>query len=176
MLNKLLLEGERLSLTLERLALQLAEDPAELDTLCLVGLQPRGVHVSDRIHSMLERICQRTIPYGKLDITFFRDDVRGRGDSLRANQTDIQFITEGKRIVLIDDVLFTGRSVRAALDALNAFGRPAKVELLVLVQRRYTQELPVAPTYIGLEVDSVHQQKVIVDWAGQGAVYLVEPK
>jgi pyrimidine operon attenuation protein/uracil phosphoribosyltransferase len=84
-------------------------------------------------------------------------------------------VTEGKHIILIDDVLFTGRSVRAALDALNAFGRPAKVELLVLVQRRYSQELPISPTYIGLEVDSVHQQRVVVDWNGEGAVYLEEP-
>jgi pyrimidine operon attenuation protein/uracil phosphoribosyltransferase len=133
------------------------------------------VQVSDRVHALLEGISGQKIPYGRLDITFFRDDIRGKGDTLRANQTDIQFITEGKRIVLMDDVLYTGRSVRAALDALNAFGRPAKVELLVLVKRRYTQELPIAPTYIGLEVDSVHQQRVVVDWSGSGTVYLEEP-
>jgi pyrimidine operon attenuation protein/uracil phosphoribosyltransferase len=136
------------------------------------------VYVSDKIHALLEGISGRKIPYGKLDITFFRDDVRGRGDILKANQTDIQFVTEGKRIVLVDDVLFTGRSVRAALDALNAFGRPAKVELLVLVDRLYTQELPIAPTYVGLEVDSIRQQRVVVEWAQAGAdedaIYLIE--
>jgi pyrimidine operon attenuation protein / uracil phosphoribosyltransferase len=175
--RKLLLHGQRLQLTLERLALQLAEDPAGLADMCLVGLQPRGVYVSDHIHALLERHTARAIPYGKLDITFFRDDIRGRGDILKANQTDIPFVTEGRRIVLIDDVLFTGRSVRAALDALNAFGRPAIVELLVLVNRRYTQELPIAPTYIGLEVDSIWQQRVVVEWAQAGAqqdaVYLI---
>jgi pyrimidine operon attenuation protein / uracil phosphoribosyltransferase len=167
--KKLLLAGQRLEITLERLALQLAEDPAALDALCLVGLQPRGIFVSDRIHTLLQSVAGRAIPYGKLDITFYRDDIRGRGDSLSANQTDIPFSTEGKRIVLIDDVLYTGRSVRAAMDALNAFGRPAQVELLVLVNRRYTQELPIAPTYIGLEVDSIHQQRVVVEWAAAGA-------
>lgn len=177
--RKLLLSGQRLELTLERLALQLAEDPAELDDLCLVGLQPRGVRVSNRIHALLEKLSGRAIPYGKLDITFFRDDVRGRGDILKANQTDIRFVTEGKRIVLIDDVLFTGRSVRAALDALNAFGRPKAVELLVLVNRRYTQELPIAPTYVGLEVDSVRNQRVVVEWVdeasgAENAVYLID--
>ena len=171
--RKLLVAGTRLSLTLERLALQLAENPDTPANLCLIGLQPRGVHVSDRIHRLLEASTGQTIPYGKLDITFFRDDIRGRGDVLRANQTDIRFSTEGKRIVLVDDVLYTGRSVRAALDAVTAFGRPACVELLVLVSRRYTQELPIAPTYVGLEVDSVRDQRVVVDWADE-AVYLIE--
>ena len=103
-----------------------------------------------------------TILYGKLDITFYRDDIRQ--ELHVANQTDIPFSIEGKKVVLIDDVLYTGRTIRAALDALQDFGRPEKVELCVLINRRFSRELPIQPDYVGKAIDSIISQKVKVEW------------
>lgn len=100
--------------------------------------------------------------YGKLDITFYRDDIRK--ELHLPNKTDLHFSIEGKNVVLIDDVLYTGRTIRAAMDALMDFGRPAKVELLVLIDRRYSRQLPVQPDYIGKSIDSIVSQKVKVRW------------
>ena len=102
------------------------------------------------------------IQYGVLDITFYRDDVRNELHT--ANKTDIPFSVEGRQVILIDDVLYTGRTIRAALDALQDFGRPKKVELCVLVNRRFNRELPIQPDYCGKAIDTVSSQKVKVDW------------
>src|SRR4030095_8119883 len=104
----------------------------------------------------------RKINYGKLDITFYRDDVRK--ELHVPNQTDIKFSIEGRKVVLVDDVLYTGRTIRAALDALLSFGRPDKVELMVLIDRRYSRHLPIQPDYIGKSIDSIITQKVKVLW------------
>ncbi len=98
--------------------------------------------------------------YGKLDITFYRDDVRNQLHI--ANKTDINFSIEGKEVVLIDDVLYTGRTIRAALDALLDFGRPEKVKLLILVDRRFNRQLPIQPDYVGKSIDTITSQKVKV--------------
>lgn len=116
-----------------------------------------------------------TLQYGKLDITFYRDDIRK--ELHIANQTDIPFSLEGKRVVLIDDVLYTGRTIRAALDALLAFGRPEKVELCVLIDRRFSRQFPIQPDYIGKSIDSIISQKVKVFWKekdGKDEVAIVE--
>jgi pyrimidine operon attenuation protein / uracil phosphoribosyltransferase len=110
----------------------------------------------------LRRHSAPAFDYGRLDITFYRDDIRK--ELHVPSQTQIDFSIEGKRVVLIDDVLYTGRTIRAALDALMAFGRPAKVELLVLIDRRYSRELPVQPDYAGRTIDSIVSQKVKVLW------------
>ncbi|HNE93882.1 MAG TPA: bifunctional pyr operon transcriptional regulator/uracil phosphoribosyltransferase PyrR, partial [Chitinophagaceae bacterium] len=102
------------------------------------------------------------VEYGKLDITFYRDDVRN--ELHIANKTDINFSIENKRVVLIDDVLWTGRTIRAALDALIDFGRPAKVELCVLINRRFNRELPIQPDYTGKAIDTFISEKVKVAW------------
>lgn len=102
------------------------------------------------------------LQYGKLDITFYRDDVRK--ELHKANHTAIPFSIEGKNVVLIDDVLYTGRTIRAALDALLDFGRPAKVELCILIDRRFSRQLPIQPDYIGKSIDSIVSQKVKVFW------------
>ncbi|GAB4092022.1 bifunctional pyr operon transcriptional regulator/uracil phosphoribosyltransferase PyrR [Flaviaesturariibacter terrae] len=152
-----------MALTIQRLAQQLLEDPAELERTALIGIQPRGVYLSDRLAGELRR--QPGTPgfdYGRLDITFYRDDIR-QGLHVPSN-TDIGFSIEGKRVVLVDDVLYTGRTIRAALDALMDFGRPAKVELLVLIDRRYSRELPVQPDYTGRSIDSIVSQRVKVLW------------
>lgn len=160
---KTILSAPQLALTVKRLAHQILENNLELTDTVLIGLQPRGIFLSDRIVHELEKIvAPGLIKYGKLDITFYRDDIR---KSLHiANATDIPFSIENKRVVLIDDVLYTGRTIRAALDALLAFGRPSKVSLCVLVDRRFSRELPIQPDYAGKTIDTIISQKVKVCW------------
>ena len=129
----------------------------------IIGLQPRGVFLSDRIMDEIRKEpAAKNINYGKLDITFYRDDIRK--ELHVANHTDIPFSIEGKRVILIDDVLYTGRTIRAALDALLDFGRPGKVELCVLIDRRFSRQLPIQPDYVGKAIDSIISQKVKVEW------------
>lgn len=135
----------------------------QLQDTVIIGLQPRGVFLSDRIVREIEASNEsHNVVYGKLDITFYRDDVRK--ELHVPNRTDINFSVEDKNVVLIDDVLYTGRTIRAALDALMDFGRPAKVELLVLIDRRYSRQLPIQADYIGKSIDSIITQKVKVLW------------
>ncbi len=158
---KTILDGQQLQLTIRRLAHQIAENHADIESTVVIGLQPRGIAFSNRLVLALEDIFPR-INYGKLDITFYRDDVRKQ---LRiANKTDIRFSMENKKVVLADDVLYTGRTIRAALDALLDFGRPAKVELCTLIDRRFGREFPIQPDYAGKTIDTIFSQKVKVFW------------
>ena len=144
----------------------------------LVGLQPRGVYLAERIKALLvDEYGIKDVPLGYLDITFFRDDFRRSEKPLEANRTQIDFIVEGKKVVFIDDVLFTGRSIRSALTAIQSFGRPEEIELLVLIDRRFSRHLPIQPDYRGRQVDAINGEKVLVRWEekdGEDAVYLVE--
>lgn len=160
---KTILSGQQLALTVKRLAHQILENNATLDNTVIIGLQPRGIFLSDRIVTELASLVNTGgIEYGKLDITFYRDDVR---KSLHiANTTDIPFSLENKHVILIDDVLYTGRTIRAALDALLAFGRPSKVSLCVLIDRRFSRELPIQPDFTGKTIDTIISQKVKVCW------------
>ena len=160
---KTILDKYQLKITIERLAYQLIENYADLTSMVIIGIQPRGIYLSDKIFDQLKKINPAfKIDYGKMDITFYRDDIRT--ELHKPNQTDISFSIENKNVVLIDDVLFTGRTIRAALDALLAFGRPKKVELCVLVNRRFSRQLPIQPDYCGKEIDSIVSQKVKVEW------------
>jgi pyrimidine operon attenuation protein/uracil phosphoribosyltransferase len=161
---KRVLSEQQLAITLKRLAHQVIENHIALNNTVLIGIQPRGIPVSDRIVEEIRRLLpqQQPIEYGKLDITFYRDDVRK--ELHIANQTDIPFTIENKHVVLIDDVLYTGRTIRAALDALLDFGRPASVELCILIDRRFSRELPIQPDYVGKAIDSIISQKVKVYW------------
>jgi len=160
---KTILDKYQLQITIERLAYQLIENYADLSSMVIIGIQPRGIFLSDKIFEQLKKINPNSkVNYGKMDITFYRDDIRT--ELHKANQTDISFSIENKNVVLIDDVLFTGRTIRAALDALLAFGRPKKVELCVLVNRRFSRQLPIQPDYCGKEIDSIVSQKVKVEW------------
>lgn len=165
MQNLTLLDGHKFQITIQRLCHQLIENHDDFSDSVILGIQPRGIYLSQRISKELRNILpQANIQNGILDITFYRDDFR-RGDSpLVPNSTQIDFIIEGKKVILIDDVLWTGRTIRAAMDAMLAFGRPEKVELLVLVDRRYSRHLPIEPNYIGIKVDSISSQKVVVSW------------
>ena len=160
---KPVLSAQNLGITIKRLAHQVLENSDDLDNTVLIGLQPRGVFLSDRIVEEIKKeLPGQKIQYGKLDITFYRDDIRK--ELHVANQTDIPFSIEDKRVVLIDDVLYTGRTIRAALDALLDFGRPQKVELCVLIDRRFSRQLPIQPDYAGKSIDSIISQKVKVEW------------
>lgn len=160
---KSILNKEHIAITIKRLAQQVIENHTDLSRVVLIGLQPRGVYLSDRMYRQVKQLVGKTtIDYGRLDITFYRDDVRNALH--KANATDIPFSIENKTVILIDDVLYTGRTIRAALDALLDFGRPAKVELCVLIDRRFSREVPIQADYIGSAIDSFENQKVLVRW------------
>ncbi|HEX5026741.1 MAG TPA: bifunctional pyr operon transcriptional regulator/uracil phosphoribosyltransferase PyrR [Agriterribacter sp.] len=160
---KTILDPYRLNLTIQRLAYEIIERQSDHNNTVLIGIQPRGVFLSDKLVAHIRHLCPGlSFEYGKLDITFYRDDVRNELHT--ANKTDIPFSIENKNVVLIDDVLYKGRTIRAALDALLAFGRPTKVELCVLIDRRFSRELPIQPDYCGKAIDSIISQKVKVEW------------
>lgn len=160
---KTILSKQQIGLTVKRLAQQVLENHPSLEETVIIGIQPRGVYLSDQVVRELENIVSPgLIRYGKLDITFYRDDVRKEFHV--ANKTDIPFSIENRNVVIIDDVLYTGRTIRAALDALLDFGRPARVELCVLIDRRFSRELPIQPDYIGRAIDTIPADKVKVYW------------
>lgn len=168
MQKKLILDSDLLDITLSRLCQQLIENHQDFAETVIIGLQPRGVLLAEIIHQKLEKILKKTIPLGLLDTTFHRDDYRRREIPVKATETRIPFVIEAKKVVLVDDVLFTGRTVRAAMDAMIAFGRPAKVELLVLIDRKYNRDLPIAPDYVGKIVNTLASQKVLVELEEKG--------
>ncbi|RFM28136.1 bifunctional pyr operon transcriptional regulator/uracil phosphoribosyltransferase PyrR [Deminuibacter soli] len=160
---KSILTEQQVALTVKRLAHQILENHLQLEDTVLIGIQPRGVFLSDRVAAELQQlVAPEKVKYGKLDITFYRDDVRK--ELHVANKTDIPFTIENKKVVIIDDVLWTGRTIRASLDALLDFGRPAKVELCVLIDRRFSRELPIQADYTGRSIDTFVSQKVKVYW------------
>ena len=173
---KSILSEQQLGITIKRLAHQVLENNPDLTDTVLIGLQPRGIFLSDQIVEEIKKeLPAAKIHYGRLDITFYRDDIRK--ELHKANHTDIPFSIEGKKVVLIDDVLYTGRTIRAALDALLDFGRPEKVELCVLIDRRYSRQFPIQPDYVGKSIDSIVSQKVKVYWKkkdGKDEVTFVE--
>ncbi len=172
-----LLNGALLDLTMNRLCQQLIENHGDFRGTVLVGMQPRGRFFADRIKQRLDALLQIHVPIGYLDTTFYRDDFRHRPEPLKASETLMPFLIEKKKVILIDDVLYTGRTIRAALSALSEYGRPLKVELLVLVDRVYSRDLPVQADYIGRTVNTIQSQRVMVEWTEQGtsqdAIWLV---
>ncbi|MEM0542389.1 bifunctional pyr operon transcriptional regulator/uracil phosphoribosyltransferase PyrR [Flavobacterium sp. j3] len=177
MSQKILLTSTEVNIILHRLACQLIENHLDFSNSVLVGIQPRGIFFANRIKNILEQNYQvKDVKLGFLDITFFRDDFRRGEKQLEANKTQIDFLVEDKKVVFIDDVLFTGRSINAALTAIQSFGRPSEVELLVLIDRRFSRHLPIQPDYRGRQVDVINNEKVIVSWNekdGEDAVYLI---
>jgi len=177
MSQKILLTSKEVNIILHRLACQLIEKHLDFSDTILVGIQPRGVFLAERLKEILEQEYQVSeIALGYLDITFFRDDFRRTEKPLEANKTQINFLVENKKVIFIDDVLYTGRSIRSALTAIQSFGRPAEIELLVLIDRRFSRHLPIQPDYRGRQVDSINNEKVKVSWKeqeGEDLVYLI---
>jgi pyrimidine operon attenuation protein/uracil phosphoribosyltransferase len=165
MSRKILLNSKDIEIILHRLACQLIENHNDFSNTVLIGLQPRGSFLANRLLSLLKNDYQiKDVKLGSLDITFYRDDFRRRDIPLEANTTEIDFLVEDKKVVFIDDVLFSGRSVRAALTAIQSYGRPESVELLVLIDRRFSRHLPIQPNYRGRQVDAINKEKVLVTW------------
>ena len=177
MSQKVLLTSKEVNIILHRLACQLIEKHLDFSNTILIGIQPRGKYLAERIKQILEDEYNiKNIPLGFLDITFFRDDFRRNEKPMEANKTQIDFLVEDKKVVFIDDVLYTGRSIRAALTAIQSFGRPSGIELLTLIDRRFSRDLPIQPDYRGRQVDAINNEKVIVHWKendGEDQVLLV---
>ena len=168
MMQKVLLDENKVDLILHRLSCQLIERHTDFSNTVLVGLQPRGVYLLDRLVVTLTHFYKiPSIASGKMDITFFRDDFRRNDKPLTANTSQMNVPIEGKSVVLIDDVLYTGRSIRAALTAIDTYGRPESIELLVLIDRRFSRHLPIQPDYLGAQIDAVEQEQVNVIWADE---------
>ena len=163
-----LLNQDQIQLTIERLSREVIESFDAANTV-IIGVQPRGVFLAKRLHDRIETLTGKSILLGKIDETFHRDDFR-RGKTLNASTTEIDFEIENKTVLLVDDVLYTGRTIRAAMDALLSFGRPKKIELLVLVDRRFNRELPIQPDFTGQTIDTIEENvKVFVEWKQNGA-------
>ena len=162
--HRVLVDGGLFNIIIQRLTLQLIEDYGRFENTALIGIQPRGAKLLDRIAANLQQELSSELSIGKLDISFYRDDYRRGDNMLETYSTDINFTIEDKTVVLVDDVLYTGRSVNAALSALNHYGRASKVALLTLVNRRFDRQLPIMPNYVGLEVDALDQSYVKVNW------------
>lgn len=172
-----LIDSKHLSLIINRLCYQLIENHDLFSNTVILGLQPRGVLFAERIVEKLKEIKpEANIKYGKVDPTFYRDDFRRNDKTLVASPTEIPFDLENKTVVLIDDVLYTGRTIRAGIEGLMEYGRPKSIELLVLIDRRFSRELPIEPKYIGRSIDSYDNQQVKVMWrkeSGEDKVLLL---
>lgn len=179
MSKKTLLNSKDIEIILHRLACQLIENHNDFSNTVLIGLQPRGSFLANRLAKLLAKEYQvKNLQLGLLDITFYRDDFGRREAPLAAETNKMDFLIEGKNVVIIDDVLYSGRSVRAALTAMQSYGRPDNIELLVLIDRRFSRHLPIQPDYRGRQVDAINEEKVLVTWQGihkKDAVY-IEPK
>lgn len=159
------MKDRRFTLTLERLCHELIENYVDFQDTCLIGIQDKGTLFSDRIMSQLKSHKARgQLKYGKLDITFHRDDFRRRDQLLTPSKTEIEFIVEDQKVILVDDVLYTGRTIQSAMAALQQFGRPRQVELMVFVDRRFNRHLPIQPDYVGITVDAINDAYVKVNW------------
>jgi len=178
MSQKTLLDATEIHIALHRLACQLIEKHDNFTNTVLIGIQPRGGFLAKRLVTILENDYKiKNIQSGLLDITFYRDDFRRSEKPLAANETAINFVVENKKVVFIDDVLYTGRSIRSALTAIGDFGRPTEIELLTLIDRRFSRHLPIQPDYRGRQVDAIGGEKVKVCWQeneGEDAVYLIK--
>ena len=160
-----ILNQKDIQITIERLCQQLIEHHGDFKNTVIVGVQPRGTFLSNRIIAKLKQLLKTTnFESGSLDISFYRDDLRRRDEPIVPEVMDMNLSLEDKTVVLVDDVLFTGRSIRSAIDALMAFGRPKSVELLTLIDRRFCRDLPIQPNYVGRTIDAIDSERVIVEW------------
>ena len=164
--KKILLDSKKIDLILNRLVCELIENHKDFNNTVLIGLQPRGTYLIEKILNIFKKKYPNiNIDSGILDFTFFRDDFRRSEKTLKASSTEINFSIENKNVVLIDDVLFTGRSIKAAMSSMDTYGRPNSIELLVLIDRRYKREIPIQANYCGAKIDTFKGDKVNVVWS-----------
>lgn len=163
--GKIIISSDQFQLTIRRLCHQILENHIHIEDLCVIGIQERGVMLAERIRSeLVVMLGDQPFKYGKLDIAFYRDDFRRRDTAIKVAATDIDFLVENKNVLLVDDVLYTGRSVHAAMAALQDFGRPRKIEMLCLVDRRFNRHFPIHANYTGMAVDALDEAYVRVQW------------
>jgi pyrimidine operon attenuation protein/uracil phosphoribosyltransferase len=159
--KKTIMAAQDIELALDRIALQILERNIKADDIVIVGIHTGGVFLADRIHRIIEEREKIKLPSGSLDITLYRDDWSRVSQNPIVKKTDISFEIEGKTLVLIDDVIYTGRTIRAALDAIMDFGRPSSIQLAVLIDRG-GRELPIQPDYNGMELQVGPNQHIHV--------------
>ena len=163
--KKILLDSKKIDLIINRLVCELIENHKDFNNSVLIGLQPRGTYLIEKLLKIFKKKYPNiNIESGILDFTFFRDDFRRSEKTLKASSTQINFSIENKNVVLIDDVLFTGRSVKAAMSSIDSYGRPNSIELLVLIDRRFKREIPIQANYCGAKIDTFKGDKVNVVW------------
>jgi len=156
-----LMSASEIDRTLVRLAHEILEKTKDLDQLAFIGIRRRGVPLAQRLSAKIKSLENRNIPVGILDINLYRDDLSTVGVIPQVNATEISFSVQGKEIILMDDVLYTGRTIRAALDALFDHGRPSRVQLLVLIDRGH-RELPIEARYIGRTIQTSESEIIEV--------------
>jgi len=161
MKEKTILSSKDLERKTTRIVHEILEDNNDINDIAIVGIKTRGEYLGRRITEKLNSIENKNIPFGTLDITLYRDDLRNNLILPELKETDIPFNVENKTIILVDDVLFTGRTIRAAIDAVMDFGRPAIIKLAVLIDRGL-RELPIQADYIGLSIETASTQKIKV--------------
>ncbi len=159
--RKVVMDAEGIERSLTRVAYQILEKNKGVENLVLVGIQKGGVLLAERLGKKISQIEGVPVPVGKLDITLYRDDIMTSGRARQIGKTDIPFSLDGKKVVLVDDVLFTGRTIRAAMDALMDFGRPRLIQLAVLIDRGH-RELPIRADFVGKNLPSSHSEEVLV--------------
>lgn len=160
-----ILENHRFGLTLDRLSHQLIENYGLFENTAIIGIQERGVILAERLSdAVLKNQKKSKFKFGRLDISFYRDDFRTRNTPIKVSETDIDFNLDGMNIILVDDVLYSGRTVQSAMSAIQDFGRPKKIELAVLVDRRFNRNLPIQADYVGITVDALNEAYVKVEW------------
>jgi pyrimidine operon attenuation protein/uracil phosphoribosyltransferase len=159
--EKVVLDEDDMRRTLVRIAHEIVERNDEPDRLAIVGIHRRGAILARRIHALLLDLLEREVPIGDLDIAFYRDDVGRRAEQPTVHASHVEFDLDGRTIVLVDDVLYTGRTVRSAIEALFSYGRPARVQLAVLADRGH-RELPIRPDYVGKNLPTSRRERVNV--------------
>ena len=176
MLKKVLLDANQIDIIINRLVCQLIENHNDFTNTVLIGLQPRGIYLLEKLLDVLsKKYADKVITSGNLDYTFFRDDFRRNEKTIKVKPSNIEISIENKKVVLIDDVLFTGRSIRAAMSSIDSYGRPESIELMVLIDRRFKRELPIEANYFGAKIDTIDGDKVSVVWGnnkGDNIVYI----
>lgn len=160
--SRQILNNKQIDIIIRRLCHQLIENHQDFSNTVIVSLLPRGQQVANKIINKLEEVTGNKISRGELDISFYRDDLRRNTEPIVPHKMNMDVSVDNKQVVIIDDVLYTGRSVRSAIDALMPFGRPKSIELLVLIDRRLSRHLPIQPDYVGKVIDSIDSEKVIV--------------
>ncbi len=164
MTTEIILNSTQFGLTINRLCYQLIENHNDFQNSAIIGLQPRGIYLANRLQKVIKEQAGINVQTGGLDITFFRDDFRRTDRPLIPSVTNMDFTVEGKKVILVDDVLYTGRTVRSGLEATMTFGRPKSVELMSFIDRRFSRNLPIQPDYVGRSVDTIDAERVKVSW------------